>query len=108
MGNQRSHEWIDQRSLAMAQAIAGKLRDDPSLFNTAARNLDRWRSTINPWPPALAEWDQIIAEGMARSLSCLLEDSPRGRRLRQSHPFPGILTTQERNEILRHYESIAV
>lgn len=108
MSNPRSHEWIDQRSLAMAQAIARKLRHDPSLFETAGNNLDRWRSTIIPWPPALAEWEQIIAGGMERALSCLLENSARGRRLRQSHPFPGVLTTQERNEILRHYESIAI
>jgi hypothetical protein len=36
------HQRIDQRSLALHRAIAGKLRADPSLLAVADDNLDRW------------------------------------------------------------------
>ena len=42
-----------------------------------------------------------------KMLSVLTDEGPRGRRLRQSSPFPGVLTPRERQAIFDRYESIA-
>lgn len=36
------HRLIDQRSLALAQAIADRLRRDPELISLARQNIQRW------------------------------------------------------------------
>ena len=45
----RSHEWIDQRSLALHEAVAATLEGDPTLLDVARANLQRWlRTTPRP------------------------------------------------------------
>jgi hypothetical protein len=102
----RSHQWIDARSLALALETAAKLRRDRSLFDVAHANLRRWKAHLDPWPPALAEWEEILVGDHDHALRLLTEDSPRGTRLRQSSPFAGVLTAAERQAILDRYESI--
>jgi len=58
-------------------------------------------------PPALAEWEALLAQGAEVALTALLADSERSRRLRQSSPFVGVLTPEERNHILLQYEQSA-
>lgn len=107
MNRKRSHAWIDDRSLALARAVAAKLVQQPALFDVALPNMRRWKASLNPWPADLDEWEQILAQGPGAALARLTEDSPRGRRLRQSSPFPGVLTPPERNAIFAHYESLS-
>ena len=103
----RSHEWIDARSLALAEAVGERIRADPSLLDVARKNLLRWRRRMHPWPHVLQEWEAILAEGSADEiLAALVSDSEEGRRLRQSSPFAGILTPAERKEIFDRYEEI--
>ena len=103
----RSHNWVDQRSLALARAIADKLRRDPALLEVARENIRRWKVSLHPWPPALQEWESVLALGLETALATLTKDGPQGRRLRQSSPFAGVLTPQERNAIFEEYESLA-
>ena len=56
---------------------------------------------------SLQEWDNILAQGPTIALAVLTENSERGRRLRQSSPFAGVLTPQERNTIFVEYEARA-
>ena len=58
----RSHEWIDQRSLALHEAVAAKLEAQPQLVEVARANLQRWLST-NP-AAALREWT-LVLDGIA-------------------------------------------
>ena len=102
----RSHTWVDQRSLALARAIAAKLGSDPAGFEVARRNLQNWKGHLEPWPDDLAEWEGILDSGDATALAQLTEESPRGCRLRQSNPFAGVLTPRERKAIFDYYESI--
>lgn len=88
-------------------AVAEKLRRQPSFFQVASENLRRWHQQIKPWPVALAEWEGILAQGQQATLAALTEDSERGRRLRQSNPFTGVLSPQERNTIFAEYEARA-
>jgi len=103
----RSHEWIDQRSLALDRLIAEKLAAHPELLEHAVQILDRWIAQRQPQPPAaLLEWQQILRErSFTEILAFLRSDSEKARRLRQSSPFCGLLTPEERLEIFREYEA---
>ncbi|MGO8927093.1 MAG: hypothetical protein ACLQU3_09420 [Limisphaerales bacterium] len=103
----RTHEWIDQRSLALDLAIAEKLRAQPALLGRARLTLERWLQQREPLaPPVLREWQEILAHWpLSRILELLTAGNETARRLRQSSPFCGILTPGERWAILKEYES---
>jgi hypothetical protein len=100
----RSHQWIEQRSLALHHAVAAKLEAQPHLLDIARRNLDRW-SDGNP-PSAIREWRAILDSApLPAVLSLLRSLSEEAARLRQSSPFAGVLTEEERRRIMADYES---
>jgi hypothetical protein len=99
----RSHEWIDQRSLALHEAVAAKLEADPTLLNVARANLHRWLSTSAR--PALIEWRQVLDAPLPQLVALLRSTSEHATRLRQSSPFAGLLTPEERQSILDRYGS---
>ena len=103
----RTHEWIDQRSLAFDRVIAEKLRADPSLLARAQRTLERWlQQRRSAAPPVLVEWHDILVDWpLDRILDLLTSADENACRLRQSSPFCGILTPEERRAILKEYES---
>ena len=103
----RSHEWIDARSLALDQAIADKLRADPSLLRRARTTLDHWLAQRpSAVPPVLREWQEILTRWpLERILELLGSSDEHTRRLRQSSPFCGILSPEERLAIFKEYES---
>jgi hypothetical protein len=99
----RSHDWIDARSLALHEAVAAKIAVTPALLDIARGNLARWLSA-NP-SPALAEWQAVLAGSSLDELLALLRSpSERAARLRQSSPFAGVLTREERAAILRRHD----
>jgi hypothetical protein len=101
----RSHQWIDARDLKMARLIVKKIRRDPSQFEEAVKTLRHWKRTLRPVPHAILEWDQIFARNTREEvLRIFTQDSEEGQRLRQSDPFCGILTEEERLQFLRQYE----
>jgi len=103
----RSHEWIDQRSLALDRAIAKKLRAEPGLVDRARKTLDRWLEQRRPAVPSvLLEWHEILVHWPFECILDLLASADEHpRRLRQSSPFCGILSPEERLGILKEYES---
>ena len=100
-----SHQWLDACNLAMTRRIAEKIQKKPELMNIARDNLRRWKKIRCPWPPALREWEQILARNTDEDiLAILTQDNDEGQRLRQSDPFVGILTEKERMWFLDNYE----
>jgi hypothetical protein len=100
----RSHQWIDQRSLALHAAVAAKLEAHPQLLDVARRNLERWLQQ-NP-ATALREWRRILdSTPLPEVVALLRSSSEEAARLRQSSPFAGLLTTEERRAIMGAYES---
>ena len=100
----RSHEWIDQRSLALHEAVAAKLEADAQLVEIARANLQRWLSTSRN--PALLEWRRLLdTMPLPELLSLLRSRSDDAARLRQSSPFAGLLTPRERQATLDRHES---
>ena len=107
-GRPRTHEWIDQRSLALDQAIAQKLQQRPDLLQKAKTNLVRWVQQQQPAVPAvLREWQKILETWPLEKILELLRSSDQeARRLRQSSPFCGVLSPEERLAIFKEYEAL--
>jgi len=100
----RSHQWIKQRSLALHEAVAATLEAHPQLLDVARRNLERWLQR-NP-ATALHEWRRILdSTPLAEVVALLCSSSEQATRLRQTSPFAGLLTTEERRAIMAAYES---
>lgn len=103
-----SHQWIDLVDLKMCRRIAQKVRRDPALMRIPRGNLRRWRKKLGDWPPALREWEKILRDNpLERVLEILTQDNDDGQRLRQSDPFVGILTEEERLAFLKADEKAA-
>jgi len=100
----KNHRLIDERSLAFDKLIAEKLRGDPTLVDKARANLARWLQACDARSaPAMLEW-QLLLHGPLPELLALLESTDeRATRLRQSSPFCGILSPEERLAIIREY-----
>ena len=104
----RSHAWLDRRSLALDQAIARKLRAQPELLQCARNILQRWvRQRYLAVPAPLREWGEILnGWPFEKILALLMSPEKEPARLRQSSPFCGILTREEKTEIFQKYESL--
>lgn len=98
----RTHQELDARSLALHCLIAEKIRQDPTLFDRAKATLARWRTTVcEGSQPYLEEWENLMNQGIEACLAVAVEDSERAAALRQSSPFCGILSEQERLAFLK-------
>jgi hypothetical protein len=94
-----SHRLLEARSLAMHALIAGKLARDPSLLSKPRQNLETWSGRWQHSPRWVHEWRQILALSWQHIAALIAEPSERGARLRQSSPFAGVLTPEERSRI---------
>ncbi len=94
---------IERQVAAMHRAIADRLRSgDLSPMERAVANLERWRLQFGgTLPPAYLEWQTLIAAGLECVLEVLESDHERAIQRRSSSPFTGVLTPQERWQILR-------
>src|SRR2546423_15511215 len=90
----RSHEWIDQRSLALDRRIADKLEAEPELLQQAVRVLERWIAQRQPDPPpVLLEWRGILRHRSPPDILDMLRgDTEEARPLRQASPVCGIFS----------------
>jgi hypothetical protein len=92
-----THLKIDQRSLALHRLVVEKIRKNPALFDNVKRTLTHWRSIVSVnSQPYLEEWEQLVNKGIDTCLTAAVEDSEHADALRQTSPFCGILTNQER------------
>jgi hypothetical protein len=97
------HERIDRQVAAMHRVIAARLRaGDLSALARARSNLSRWQSQFGTeLPRAYGEWLEILDTGLESVLRVLEADDQESIRKRTSSPFTGVLSPQERWEILR-------
>lgn len=97
--NIRVHGDHDARSLALGKRIADRLRRDPSLIALArARLRDRSRKASARERKELDEWRRILDTATPARLRKILTDpGERGTRLRQTLPFLGIVSAEDRN-----------
>jgi hypothetical protein len=102
----RDHGWIDERSRALHARVAEKLSRQPELVGIARENLDRWEQHRG-LDTAVEEWRSLLRTlPLADLLRLLTEEGENANRLRQSSPFAGVLTDDERLAVLRYYETL--
>ena len=101
--SKRTHDVLDARSLALANRIAQKLQEDPSLIQRARKRVDARMHTASAGErKELKEWDRILRSGSTTRLRQILTDpGPRATRLRQTLPFLDALTREERDRLLK-------
>lgn len=93
------HSLQDKQSLLMHQKAVDLLTADPSLVYRALEILARWDSTVSHHSkPLRDEWVRIIS---SHDWSAAVEDSEKGRQLRQSSPLAILLPAAVRLEIIR-------
>jgi len=100
------HGRLDQRELALHRVVAEKLERDPSLLQVAQGNIARWRRQ-GVRSPYFLEWERILTEPLPSVLELLRSPDERAVRLRQSSPFAGILSEQERLAIYNAFAARA-
>ena len=84
--------------------MAARLEAQPDLLNVARANLQRWLDARRA--PALLEWRDLLDRApLPEVLALLRSPSDEAARLRQSSPFAGILSPNERQMILSRHES---
>lgn len=96
------------RSLLLAHAIAGRIVLDPNGTRVLARsNLRRMRESAARGAAViwLKEWERLLDGPLLALLDALTSPSPRSRELRQNNPFAGVLTDEERAQVLSAAEN---
>lgn len=102
----KDHRLIDERSLAFGRAIAARLAEHSEFIALARANIARWLTTSSPHVhPDLNAWLAALDGPMDGVVALLTGRDERATRLRQSNPFAGVLSQQERNAILRQFQS---
>jgi hypothetical protein len=101
-----SHRLLEARSLAMHAVIARKVERDPTLLAIAHRNIERWSARWKDRPPAwLKEWHEVLKQPWQQIAALITEPSEHGARVRQSSPFAGVLTNDERWRIYETFRA---
>ncbi|MCU1452495.1 MAG: DNA-binding protein [Acidimicrobiales bacterium] len=93
----------EQRSLAVAAAVAAAVERDPDRARAIAEeNLAKMETVVGSnasrrWPD---EWRTIVDRGPRAIRRALLQRGPHGHDMRQMSPFAGVITDGERRAAL--------
>ena len=91
----------ERRRLALGQATAARILEEPDLLDVGRSNLRQLRSgATQSGLVLLAEWALIIECGPEAVAEVLGEDSERGHDMRQQSPFAGVLSDRARWSVL--------
>lgn len=107
-----THQFLDDFALAYHRAVAERLRVDPEVVLSHARQiLNRWLEGDAFGPgerQPVEEWQKILdGSDVGRLIQIITDTSDEGQRLRSSSPLVGTLTPEERLEILAACEQRA-
>jgi hypothetical protein len=90
-----------ERSLALHEAVAQRVREDPAILDRALAKLEEWIGRGGRAVPLLLRWRDVLS-GSAEQVAALLTDpSEDAAWLRSASPFAGVLDAQTRLAILR-------
>ena len=98
----RGHRTAELQALAYHRLLAERL--SPGLVEEAMRRLRRWERDGRIDPRWAYEWQEILESPIPRIAKAISADAPRSIELRQSSPFAGLLTPQERRRLTRAVE----
>lgn len=90
-----------ERSLALHEAVARKLLDDPAILERARVKLEEWIARGGRSTPLFLRWRQVLAGAPTEIAAFLTDRSEDAAWLRSASPFAGALDPQTRLAILR-------
>lgn len=94
----------DRRSLALHDAVAVRLREQPDVVLARARaSLARMRSLHPAARQLLDEWRVLLRRPLDALIPVFNDPSPWARELRHVTPFTGILSAPERARVYRDF-----
>jgi hypothetical protein len=96
----------ERRTLELHRAIAARIQQDPDgVRRQALANLNRRREadTQGNGLHYIAAWATLLAGPPARLIDLMVSTDQAARDLRQSSPFAGVLSDEERLDILRRW-----
>jgi hypothetical protein len=101
----KTHQEIDKRSIVLSEAVVRIIDRDPS-----RAGLEKARSVCAKWmkirsEQCIREWRSILELPWEKIRTILLDPSDEGKRLRQSSPFCGVLSNQDRWDIYKRFQS---
>jgi len=99
----RTHRQAELQSLAYHRLVADRLT--PEVVAGALRNVDRWESAGQLDPRWASEWRRLLDLSPFEIQRALRSDSKHARELRQTSPFVGVVTEQERRRIIEAVEA---
>jgi transcriptional regulator with XRE-family HTH domain len=96
----------DRRSLALHEAIARLLLEDPeAAIRRARKTLDLMMERHPGAAPLLTEWDRILDRPASEIAEVLIDPGSRARELRQVTPFAGLLSPAQRAETYKRFRT---
>ena len=101
----RTHRTAELQSLAYHRLIAERL--NKASVEEARRRLLRWRKEGRIDQRWFDEWIQILDKPPAEIARTIGADTKKARELRQTSPFAGMLTEQERRRLVDAVEARA-
>jgi transcriptional regulator with XRE-family HTH domain len=95
----------ERRSLAISTAVAAKLRENPAdVLSKARSNIEKMRS-IGPSEQRWVDvWESLLALGAGHVDALLISTDQIARDHRQSSPFAGVLSGEERQKVLEELQ----
>jgi hypothetical protein len=100
------HRIAEERSIAYHRVIAQRLPHDGSLLEIARARVQGWLEGGHPIPEYARAWSEILDQDVETIAGSLIDSSERGRELRQSSPFAGCLSAQERWRLWREVRDL--
>lgn len=101
----RGHRTAELQALAYHRAVAERLTEE--MLDAARKRLSRWESSGRIDPRWASQWTRVLALPLPKVAKAISSDSPRARELRQTSPFAGALSEQERRRLVQLVEDRA-
>jgi hypothetical protein len=95
------HRLAEERSIAYHTVIAERLLERPEVLANARQRVESWLAASTEAPFYARKWAEVLAGDPAAIAAFLVDRSELAIELRQSSPFAGALTPQERWKIWR-------
>lgn len=102
----RGHRVAELQALAYHRLVAERL--DDQLLDEARRRLRRWEASGRIDPRWANEWNRVLEKSPSQIARTIGADTPRCRELRQTSPFAGVLSEQERRRLVQLVEARAL
>jgi hypothetical protein len=90
----RTHRTAELQALAYHRLVAERL--DDHVLEQARRRLDQWKGMGRIHSRWSEQWESILSRSLDEIKEAISADTPEARQLRQTSPFAGMLTEQER------------